>query len=441
VRFPSIAREELANGMRVWSIQDRAVPMATAFLIVERGSAHDPSDRPGLAGVTADMLDEAAGGRSAIELADAFGRLGMGLGIDAGSDVTTLGFIGLARCFAPALALLADVALRPALEAADLARVRELRLSRLRQLKSTPGAGADRAFLWAVFGAHAYGHGVLGTTASLQSTTVDDVRRAYQRSFAPSQTSLIVSGDLDHADVMREARQLFESWHGWAPTPIAPTEAPVLAAVADVAPPVLLIDRPGAPQSELRVGHDAPARRTDVYPRLVTLNALLGGQFSSRINHNLREVRAITYSARTSFDLRRLAGSFACETSVQADATGTAVEEILREFAAVRQPAAIGPDELARAKASLTRGYVRNFETAEQLARAASLLLVHGLADDTFDQFVPIVEAIGADAITAAAREFVRPEACAVVVSGDAAACRLQLEKLGRPVVDLQPEF
>lgn len=441
VHFPPITRETLANGLRVWSIRDRAVPMATAFLIVERGGAHDPPDRPGLTGVTADMLDEAAGGKSAIEIADAFARLGMGLGIDVGSDVTTVGFSGLSRCFAPAMALMADVILKPALEASDLARVRELRLSRLRQLKSTPGAGADRAFLWAVFGAHAYGHGVLGTSASLEATTIDDVRRGYARAFAPSQTSLIVSGDIEHAEIMDAVARHFDGWRGWAPTPIPPTEAPVHAAVADVAAPVLLIDRPGAPQSELRVGHDAPARRTDAYPRLVTLNALVGGQFSSRINHNLREVRAITYSARTSFDLRRLAGTFACETSVQADATGTAVEQILHEFTDVRRPHAIGADELARAKASLTRGYVRNFETADQLARAASLLLVHGLPADTFDRFVPTVEAITADDLTATAVEYIRPEDCAVVVSGDASTCRPQLERLGRPVVEITPEF
>jgi len=173
----------------------------------------------------------------------------------------------------------------------------------------------------------------------------------------------------------------------------------------------------------------------------VTLNALLGGQFTSRINRSLREEKGITYGARTSFGFRRVAGTFACETSVQADQTAVAVADILEEFAAIRVEGSVLAPELARAKASLTRGYVRNFETEGQLVRAAAQLATYALDDRTFDRFVPLVAAVTAADVRRAAEDFVRPADSSVVVVGDAAACLAPLEALGRVVVPTAPAF
>jgi predicted Zn-dependent peptidase len=204
---------------------------------------------------------------------------------------------------------------------------------------------------------------------------------------------------------------------------------------------ILLVHRPGAPQSELRVGHIGPSRATSAYYALISLNALLGGQFTSRINRRLREEKGVTYGARTSFDFRRVAGSFSCETSVQSNATAIAVGDILAELEDVRRVGAVTIDELERGKASLTRGYVRNFETAGQMVRAAAQLATLSLADDTFDRFVSAVDAVDIDALHRAALEFIRPADVTVVVVGDSDQCRAPLESLGRRVVDATPEF
>jgi predicted Zn-dependent peptidase len=206
-------------------------------------------------------------------------------------------------------------------------------------------------------------------------------------------------------------------------------------------PPVLFVPRPGAPQSELRIGHLGPSRDVAAYHALITLNAALGGQFSSRLNATLREKKGLTYGVQTVFDFRRRSGTFACETSVQADGTGEAIRDVLAEFEAVRGSRAIDDAELSRAKAALTRGYARHFETAEQLARASVQLLTYGLDDRTFDRFVPSIEAITADDTAAAAREFVHPDRAVAVVVGDPDHCRPQLAALGRPVADVTPEF
>jgi predicted Zn-dependent peptidase len=446
VRFPPIVRETLASGLAVWTIRHAVIPTVTLALVVDGGTARDPADQPGLAGLAADMIDEGAGGRDAIGLAEAFARVGSASAIDVGPEITTIGSTALSRHLPVVMGLVADIAVRPHFEVPDLERVRDLRRNRLVQLRTSPGPVADRAFLGAVFGRHPYGHGALGTTASLGAMTIDEVRAFHEKTFRPSSSTLIVAGDVTPAQAIAAARDAFGGWRDPA-TPAhrdagalrgPSVEMPVIEGVPG---PVVLVDRPGAPQSELRVGHTAPPRTTPAYHALMTLNAILGGQFSSRLNANLREAKGYTYGARSGFDLRRAGGSFSCDTSVQADATAAAVVEILREFAGVRTDGSIGGQELARAQAALTRGYVRGFETAEQIVRAAVQLAAFALPDDTFDRFVPAVDALTAADVVDAARRWVRPDESAVVVVGDLETLRQPLEALGRPLRVAVPEF
>jgi zinc protease len=317
----------------------------------------------------------------------------------------------------------------------DFARVRELRVSRLRQLSRSAATMADRAYVSAVFAGHPYGHGALGTTASLEALSVHDARAFWETTFGPVGATLVVCGDVDDSEVARAASSVFQTW---VQPPPAPPMVSLPALVPD--PRVILVSRPGSPQSELRIGHAGPGRTTPAYHALVVLNAVIGGQFTSRINRRLREEKGITYGAHTAFDFRLLAGSFSCDSSVQADATGTAIADVLDEFAAARQESVAG-EELSAAKASLTRGYVRNFETAGQLGRAAAQLATYGLPDDTFDRFVPLVEAVASPDVLAAAGQVVRPDEATVVVVGDPDVCLPSLGLLGRSVVELKPEF
>ncbi len=436
-RFPSIDRTMLDSGLGVWSIAHTSVPVVTAQLLVQHGAADDPATLPGLAGVTADMLDEAAGPYDAIQLADAFARLGSQLTIEVGSDVTSLSFTSLSRFFPQALELAAEVVLRPRFAAADLDRVRDLRLSRLRQLSSSAGAAADRAFYGAVFGSHPYGHGVVGTTAALGRIRMDDVRGFYDGAIRPETSVLIVAGDIGHADVVSAARGALGAWR--PASTVARTEPP--APVPSGEASTYFVARPHAPQSEVRVGHVGPPRLVPAYHALLALNAALGGQFSSRLNTTLRERKGLTYGVHTAFDFRRVGGTFTCESSVQASGTGEAIAEVLAEFGAVRTDGAITIEELARAKAALTRGYVRHFETADQLARAAVQLATYGLDDDTYDRFVPAVEAVTETSAVEAAREFIRPDRAVAVVVGDPDQCGPQLETLNRPIHVVTPEF
>jgi predicted Zn-dependent peptidase len=435
VRFPDVVRDTLDNGLTIRVIPQDTVPVVTLALVIQRGTSDDPAEHHGLASLTGDLLDEGAGSRDAIEVAEAFGRLGAELDVDVGPDATSLSVTALSRHLDAVLDLVADVVSRPRLEVPDFQRVRELRTSRLRQLSRLPGAAADRAIASAVFAEHPYGHGSLGTTAALAALTVDDARAFWASMYSPAEAALVAAGAIDADQIRRSIDRAFSGWSGPAPQRFA--SPPV--AVAN--PRLLVVDRPGAPQCEVRVGHAGPSRRTETYHALVTLNALVGGQFTSRINRRLREEKGVTYGARSAFDFRRTAGLFSCETSVQADRVTEAVEDVLTELEDVRHDGAVAADELDRAKASLTRGYVRSFETATQLVRAAALLVTYGLDEGTFDRFVPSVESLTAADIETAARTFLRPADATVVVVGDASLCRASLERIGRPIQAVSPEF
>jgi zinc protease len=436
VRFPGIARHTLDNGLGVWSIVQPAVPVVSLVLVLDTGTARDPADRPGLTGLVADLLDEGAGSRDAIELSDALARIGSHLDVDTAPDATTIGLTTLARFLPQAMELLADVVTRPHLAEADLTRVRELRINRLRQMRRLPGAAGDRALLAAIFGPHPYGHGAFGTTRALEAITVDEARVFWAGAFGPRRTTLVVAGDVGGAAAVDAARAAFGHWTGGqARATIPPPASP------PVAGRVLIVNRPGSPQSDLRVGHGGPPRRTPAYHPLVTLNAILGGQFTSRINRKLREAMGVTYGARSSFDFRVAGGSFACDASVDLAATTSAIVEILKECQMIRAADAVGAEELTRAKASLTRGYVKHFETAGQLARAAAQIASFELDEDEFDRFVPRIEAVAEADVAATAREFLHPGDAAIVVVGDADRCAKELETLNRPIDVFEPEF
>jgi predicted Zn-dependent peptidase len=428
--FPEIRRTTLANGLRAWTVEHREVPLISALVLVPAGAAADPGDRPGLAAITGDLLDEGCGDLDGLALHDALGRIGAQLDTEVGPDATLLAVTVLER-FAPrALQLLADMAIRPRLEDGEFTRVRELRLNRLIQLRDLPPALAERAFARLIYGDHPYGHLPIGTEESLRALSVDEVRRFHAAWFDPRRTTVIAVGDAPHH---RLAALLEDAFGGWQPAGAPPTAGALPAAAAPVPPEtkLQLIHRPGAAQSELRIGHVSVARSHPDYHALVVLNLVLGGQFVSRINMNLREDKGFTYGARTSFEFRRGPGPFVLQASVQSDATAAAVRESLAELAAVRGARPVTRAELELGRAAVTRGYPRNFETADHVGRAAAQLALYDLPYDYFTTFVPTVLSLSESDITRAAAAHIHPGRLAAVVVGDRDVIGASLEDLG----------
>lgn len=432
--FPTVRRNELANGLSVRTIEHRAVPVVTATVLFPTGAAADPMERPGLAALTADLLDESSGSRSTLEFHRALDDIGGRCEIDVGYDATTVKLTTLSRFREHGLALLADMVARPALRDDDFARVRELRQHRLLQLREQPAATAERAFAWLLFGNRPYGHLTIGTDASLAAVTVDDVRAFYRRRLTPRGATLVVVGDGTHDELARSASDAFESWGASASPEVVATSASARALASEDrsrAGRLFVAHRPEAAQSELRVGHVGVARDTPDFHALLVLNAILGGQFVSRINSNLREEKGITYGATSTFEFRLAPGPFAVQTSVDTAATAQAIGEIVAEIGAIRAARPPTDDEVTSAKGALTRGFARGFETASHLANRLCQMVLYGLADDYFSRFTPAVLDVTREAVRSVAVAHLDPERLQTVIVGDRERIADSLTTLG----------
>jgi zinc protease len=433
--FPPIEKSTLPSGMRVWTVHHTQLPLVAFMLLVRRGASSDPAGKEGLAAVTADMMDEGSGNLSAIEIHEAMARLGAQFDTDIGSDATVASVTVLSRFVQRALGLLSDIVVRPSLREGDFARVRQLRLHRLTQLRDMPGALADRGFLRLLYGAHPYGHSPIGSEASLATMTIDDVRAFHTRVVRPQTATLIAVGDCQHDAIVRMVAEAFGDWTGEGDREVTAVEPLPHGA------PIAVVPRPKAPQSELRVGQVAVSRNTPDYHALVVANTILGGQFVSRINLNLREHRGLTYGARTAFEFKRMPGPFAMQVSVQTSGTAVAIEEGIGEVAGIRGPRPATAEELSLGIAALTRGYARSFETAEQIGRGAMQLALYDLPDDYFEQFVPKIQAVTSDDVSRVMAKHVDPARFVTLVVGDLDAIGPDLAALGRgePVI-LSPD-
>jgi predicted Zn-dependent peptidase len=425
--FPAIDKSALANGLRVWSVRHEGVPLIGFLLIVRRGAADDPPRQDGLAALTADMLDEGTGSWSAIEVHQELARIGAQFDTDIGADATLVGLTALSR-FAPrSLELLASVVVRPTLADADFIRVRQLRLNRIIQLRDMPGVVADRVFARLLYGDAPYGHTPLGSEQTL-SRWMEDIGQP--QGCAPG----LIDVDCRRRLRLAPRRHSPRAFGGWIPAAEHVADGPetiVRPARLNVVP------RAEAPQSELRIGHVAVARSSPDYHALVAANMVLGGQYVSRINMNLRADKGITYGAGSAFDFRRRPGPFALKASVDSRATTTAIRESIGEIAGIRGDRPVSADELAVGVAALTRGYARNFETSDQIARAVAQLALYDLPDDYYSQFVPRVESLTPEEVMRAAARHLDPSRLTTLVVGDAAALGQDSDHLdlGAPVV------
>jgi zinc protease len=440
-RFAAIHKGRLGNDLAVWTAEHRGLPVLSFMLVFPSGSAADAEGYEGLAAITADMLDEGSGDLSAIDINAAFAKIGAHLAIDVSADATVLSVSCLSRFGPQALSLMADCIVRPRLADEDFDRVRQLRLTRLVQVRDVASAVADRAFMQLVYGAHPYAHMALGTEEALRRMTVDDVRGFHARAFAAPFATLVAAGDME-ADAF--AQMADEAFSGWEKGPAAP----VVADPALTPPPsepahrLALVNKASAAQSEIRIGEVGVSRSSPDYHPLIVLNMILGGQFVSRLNMKLRQEKGLTYGARTSFDFRRGRGPFMLQTSVQSDGTAEAVQASLNELHAIRGERPPTLHEVETAKAALTRGYARNFETAEQVARAMAQLLLYALPDSYFDTFAARVGEVDVDQVRAAASAHLDPERMTTAVVGDAEVVGPQLTQAGRgEAVALRPRL
>ncbi len=415
LRLPAIQKTTLANGVPLWVIEQHRVPLVQVNVILRGGSSLDRAGRFGMASLVANMLDEGAGTRSALELADAVEYLGAELSTSSSFDYSGVRLSTPARNLTSALPLLADVVLRPAFPATELDRLKKERLTALLQAQDNPAAIIGYAFPRVVFGpAHRYGTPATGLAPAIEAITADDARAFYREHYVSGNATILVVGDVTTAQAKTELERVFGEWPGSGPR--APTAA-IPVAPQLTRREVVLVDKPGAAQSQIRIGWVGVPRSTPEYATLQVLNTILGGSFTSRLNQNLRERNGYTYGAGSIFDMRTSAGPFFATAGVQTDKTADALREFFVELEGIQNP--MPADELDKAKNYVALGFPSEFETTRNLAQKLEELVVYNLPEQTFQNFVSEVTKVTAGDVQRAAARYIRPDRMAVVIIGD----------------------
>ena len=424
--LPRIQKRQLSNGLPVWIVELHEVPVAQVNLVVTSGSADDPAGKYGIASLTAAMLTEGAGSRSALEIADAIDFLGADLNAGSAIDSSAVRLhVPVAR-LAAALPIMADVALRPTFPKDELERLRQQRLTTLLQSRDDASTIASLAFSHVLYGAgHRFGTATLGTSATIKVFSVDDLRAFYTAMFRPDNATLVVVGDVTPDSVLPMVEANFG---GWKAPGTAPAHVTLPTPATRARREIYLVDKPGAPQSQIRIGRVGVARSTPDYFPLQVMNTILGGSFSSRLNMNLREEHGYTYGANSSFDMRLQPGPFSAAAAVQTDKTSESLTEFFKELKAIQQT--VPADELTRAKNYVSLRFPAGFETTGDISRRLEDARVYRLPDDYFSTYVPGIDAIRAADVQRVARTYVQPDTLAVVVVGDRKAVEPGLKAL-----------
>lgn len=421
--LPAAQRFTLDNGLEVIVVEKRDLPLVQANVLVHAGSVLDPADRVGLATITADLLDEGAAGKSALELSDAFELLGARFGVGASLHAAQVSLrVPVAR-LEPALALAADVVLRPDFPAAELERLRAERLTALIRAHDQPNAIASALSRQTLFGTeHPYGRNA--DAAALRAIDVADARNFWQQWWRPNNATVIVVGDIDAARARTLVEQAFGGWER------ASTTAPSVADASQVSGRTIhLVDKPGAAQSVIIIGRIGAARSTPDYYALQVMNTILGGQFTSRLNQNLREKHGYSYGAGSAFDFRPVAGPWTASAAVQTASTGAALREFFNEFEGIRSP--IPADEVERAKNYLAMRYPAQFQSVAGIAAEIGESVLSEVPLDQMDDYVARVMAVTKADVERVARAYVDPENVAIIVVGDRQVIEQQVRDAG----------
>ena len=424
LQIPVPTAFQLPNGLSVLVSERPGLPVVAATLVVKTGSGANPADKPGLANFTAAMLDQGTGTRSAPQIADEVAGLGGSLTSASTMDATQVTARSLRRTFPALLEVLADVVRRPAFPAAEIDRQRASRLASLVQQRENPSAVAATVVAAALYGpGHPYGFTELGTEASNRAMSREDLEQFWRQNFVPNNAALIVSGQITTADLRPMVEKAFGDWARGAPS------APALGSPVTTAARLVLVDKPGAQQTQVRVATIGVPRSTPDYEALEVMNEALGGLFSSRINLNLRERHGYTYGASSQFVFRRSAGPFVVASGVRTEVTAPAVTEMLKEIRGVRD-APLAAEELALAKDSLVRSLPAQFETSTRVTASTANIFAYDLGLDYYAKLPARLSAVTAEMAKAAAQKYLVPEKLVVIAVGDRAKIAAELQKL-----------
>jgi zinc protease len=432
--LPAIEKTKLANGLEVWMVEQKELPIVAMNLVLKSGQSNEPDDRTGLANMTATLLDDGTKTRSAVDITNQLQAIGVS-GINAGSgwDSTNVSMQTLTRNLDKALELYSDVIVNPVFPAAEVESLRTRSLIGLRQQRANPNFVGNVVYNKVLYGDHPYGRD--NNEATLKAISRDDIVKFYESTYRPNNGVLIVVGDFDKAALKGKLESAFS---GWKSGTVTNRDLPAPKAFDKTG--IYIVDRPNSAQSVVSIGQIGIDRSNPDYFPVVVMNSILGGGITSRISMNLREDKGYTYGANSGFVYRRGAGPFRAGGDIQTAVTKEAIVEFMKELNGIRGDIPVTEKELDYNKQSLIRRYPAGFETVGAISNQLSNLVVYGLPDTYFNDYISKVNAVTLNDVNRVAKQYLDPSKMAIVIVGDRKTIEPGLKDLGYSITILDSD-
>ena len=427
--FPALSKASLSNGLKVVLAERHNIPVVNFNLMIDAGYAADQFAIPGTASLAMNMLDEGTAKRDSLQISDDLAALGAQLGSGSNLDVSNVTLSALKKNLDASLEIYADVILNPSFPEQDFQRLKQQQLAGIQREKVTPVQIALRVFPRLLYGPeHAYGAPLTGSgfESTISKLTREDLVKFHQTWFKPNNATLVVVGDTTLAEIGPKLEALFAGWKpGAAPTKnISEKPQPAKSVI-------YLMDRPGSEQSVIFAGHLAPPKANPDEIAIETMNNVLGGLFSSRVNMNLREGKHWSYGAQTIIWNARGQRPFFALAPIQGDKTRESMEEISKELTDIAGARPVTAEELANAQNSQTLELPGSWETMQGIGRSIADLVRYGLPDDYYATYPDKVRALTTADLANAAKKTVLPQNVVWVVVGDRAKIEAGIRQLG----------
>jgi zinc protease len=435
IKPPTTWNSELENGIKVLGALNDETPTTAMWIRLDVGQHQESLDKLGLANLTAQMLGEATAKSTNEELSNRLDKLGSNISITSGESTTAITIQSLTKNLDETIAIAAERLLEPKFDSEDFERLKANTLQEIEVARTEPEVTADAAFKKLLYGEkNAFSHPNMGSTKSVESLTLDDVKAFYKQHYNASVTHVVAVSSLDQAAFTEKLAPLKAMATG------EKTEAELLPMPELAGGTLYLIDKPDAAQSQFRMGTRAlPFDATGEYYKSKLMNYPLGGAFNSRININLREDKGYTYGARATFSGDQHVGWYRAAAGVRSDATAASIVEFVKEIDAF-QTEGIKAEELAFTKNSIGQRDARSYETPRQKLRFLGNLLTYDLPADFVDEQASILASIEKAELDALAAKHLLTGEMIMVVVGDSAKIRPLLEELGYPIIELDTD-
>jgi zinc protease len=424
VNFPPYEIRTLENGLQVVAVLHHEQPVVSMRMIVRAGAALDPKGKAGLANLAASLLDQGTTTKSAGEMNDAIDFMGGVMGAGAGTDLTFVNVIVMKDSFETGMRMLSEMARQPAFAIEEIERQRQQALSNLQVSFEDPEFLANAVFDRLVYGFHPYGMLQSGTPASLSAISRQDLLTYHQQHFVPNNAILAIVGDVSAAEAFDGVQKVFGDWQR------RDVPRPAFTSPPEPTRRVVVVNKPDAVQTEVRVGHLGVRRNSPDYMALNLALRILGGEGANRLHQLLRTERGLTYGAKADMGTYLETGDFEASTNTRSEATGEVLRLIVDEFWRLQRER-VSERELADAKAYLTGSFPLTIETPDAIATQVLNVLFYGLPVEQLESFRERVNAVRTDDIERVARYFLRPDRLSIVLVGNAAAFSSQLRGVG----------